>query len=169
PFMIFHDSTLKEMASYFPQSKESMLNIKGVGQKKFESYGNVFLQIIIEHCEKYEIKSIEKTKEVSSKSDTTSDRYDQTYELYLQNMTLKEISEKRNFTVNTIIEHLSKCAERGQIVDWDKFIDNPEKEKDILSAINQVGVERLKPIKEILPEEISYEDIRIIICKNELK
>ncbi|MDD2447578.1 MAG: DNA helicase RecQ [Tissierellia bacterium] len=52
PFMIFHDSTIKEMASYFPQNKENMLNIKGVGQKKFESYGDAFLEIILEHCNK---------------------------------------------------------------------------------------------------------------------
>ncbi len=34
PFIIFHDSTLKEMATYFPQDKEQFLNIKGVGIKK---------------------------------------------------------------------------------------------------------------------------------------
>ncbi len=46
PFMIFHDSTLKEMASYFPKSKEAILTIKGVGEKKYESYGDKFLEII---------------------------------------------------------------------------------------------------------------------------
>ncbi len=49
PFMIFHDSTLKEMAKYFPQTKESMLTIKGVGLKKYESYGDNFLDIIKNH------------------------------------------------------------------------------------------------------------------------
>ena len=29
PFIIFHDSSLKEMATYFPQNKEEFLNIKG--------------------------------------------------------------------------------------------------------------------------------------------
>src|SRR5690606_26301636 len=37
PFMIFHDSTLKEMAAYFPQNKAAMLTIKGVGLKKYET------------------------------------------------------------------------------------------------------------------------------------
>ena len=166
PFMIFHDSTLKEMASYFPQSKESMLNIKGVGQKKFESYGNVFLNIIVNHCEADKIISIEKDRDLSFRNGTLDDRYDKSYELYLQNMTLEEISKKRDFTVNTIIEHLAKCEERGKTIDWDRFIDNAEKEEKILSAINQVGVEKFKPIKDLLPEEISYEDIRIVINKN---
>ncbi|TJX14544.1 DNA helicase RecQ [Tissierella creatinini] len=56
PFMVFHDSTLKEMAAYFPQSKEAMLAIKGVGEKKYESYGQSFLEIIRNYAQKNEKK-----------------------------------------------------------------------------------------------------------------
>lgn len=49
PFMIFHDSTLKEMATYFPQNKESLLMIKGVGVKKYDSYGEDFIHVIKEY------------------------------------------------------------------------------------------------------------------------
>ncbi|WP_416198682.1 helix-turn-helix domain-containing protein [Sporanaerobacter sp.] len=31
---------------------------------------------------------------------------------------------------------------------------------------NEIGAERLKPIKDALPDDISYEDIRIVIIKN---
>lgn len=64
---------------------------------------------------------------------------------------------------------MERCEKRGKTVDWSRFIDDPAKEEKILKAIDQVGLERLRPIKEILPEEISYEDIRIIIIKNRLK
>lgn len=46
PFMIFHDSTLIEMSSLFPTDKESLLMIRGVGMKKYESYGEDFIKII---------------------------------------------------------------------------------------------------------------------------
>lgn len=169
PFMIFHDSTLKEMATYFPQSKAKMLTIKGVGLKKYETYGDAFLDVIKEHCIKNEINPIEKIVESALGNSNTIDRYQQTYELYLQNLTLKEIAEKRNFTANTIIEHLSKCVEKGHTIDWTRFIDNTDKEDKILSVINKVGLDKLKPIKEMLPEDISYEDIKLVIAKNELK
>ena len=97
------------------------------------------------------------------------DRYQLTYDCYLEGLSLKEIANKRGYTINTIIKHLEKCEKNGQTVDWSRFIDEPGKEEKILVAINKVGLERLKPIKEILPEEISYEDIRIIILKNGLK
>lgn len=168
PFMVFHDSTLKEMASYFPQSKEALMTIKGVGEKKYESYGESFIEKIKEYSENKGIKSIDIKKEEILREDL-ADRYQSTYDCYLEGLSLKEISEKRNFTINTIIEHLSKCVEQGQSVDWSKFIDDPIKEEKILEAINQAGLEKLKPIKELLPEDCTYEEIRLVIAKNELK
>lgn len=169
PFMIFHDSTLKEMASYFPQSKEALLTIKGVGLKKYESYGDDFLEIIRGYSLKNEKNEIEIIKEEKLEVNGLIDRYQLTYELYLQNLPLKDIAEKRNFNTNTIIEHLSRCEDKGQIIDWTSFLDNPGKEEKILSAINKVGLDKLKPIKELLTDDITYEDIKIVIVKNELK
>ncbi len=169
PFMIFHDATLKEMASFFPLNKSQLLNIKGVGLKKFESYGDSFLQIIGEYSTNNEIDPIQITKIRHSRNESLLERYNDTYKLYLDNLSLSEISEQRKYTINTIIEHLSQCDKNGQIVDWSRFIDDPIKENKILSAINEAGLEKLKAIKELLPEDISYEDIRLVIVKNQLK
>ncbi len=168
PFMIFHDSTLKEMASYFPQNKETMLMIKGVGLKKYESYGESFLKVIKDYSTHNEVSPLDIEKEEIIREDLDA-RYKSTYDCYLEGLSLKEISEKRNFTINTIIEHLSRSEEKGQTVDWLRFMDDPSKEEKILTVINRIGLERLKPIKEALPEDISYEDIKIVIAKNGLK
>lgn len=168
PFMIFHDSTLREMASYFPQNKKAMLMIKGVGLKKYDSYGESFIKVIKDYSVENEIDSVDVPKKENIREDLEA-RYKATYDCYLEGLSLKEISEKRNFTVNTIIEHLSRFEENGQTVDWSKFIDDPTKEETIISVINRIGLEKLKPIKEALPEDISYEDIRIVIAKNGLK
>ncbi len=168
PFMIFHDSTLKEMASYFPQDKEAMLMIKGVGLKKYESYGESFLEVIKDYSTRNDVSPLDIKKEEIIREDLV-DRYKSTYDCYLQGLSLKDISEKRNFTTNTIIEHLSRCEEQGQSVDWSRFIDDPTKEEKILAVINKLGLEKLKPIKESLPEEISYDDIKVVIAKNGLK
>lgn len=49
PFIIFHDSTLKEMVEQLPRSFEEMKEISGVGQKKLELYGEQFLALIREY------------------------------------------------------------------------------------------------------------------------
>ncbi|KMZ43722.1 MULTISPECIES: DNA helicase RecQ [Bacillales] len=46
PYVIFPDSTLKEMSSVCPADKQAMLQIKGVGEAKFEKYGELFLECL---------------------------------------------------------------------------------------------------------------------------
>ncbi|SPF33921.1 ATP-dependent DNA helicase RecQ [Syntrophobacter sp. SbD1] len=53
PFIIFHDSTLKEMVKYLPRSLEEMKEISGIGQRKLELYGEEFLALIQEHLEEH--------------------------------------------------------------------------------------------------------------------
>jgi len=48
PYIVFSDKTLKEMASYLPTNKEQMLQINGVGEVKFERYGEAFLEALSE-------------------------------------------------------------------------------------------------------------------------
>ncbi len=45
PYVVFSDKTLKEMAEKLPQDKEAMLDISGVGEVKFERYGEAFLEL----------------------------------------------------------------------------------------------------------------------------
>ncbi len=52
PFIIFHDSSLKEMATYLPRTKEEFLTIKGVGAKKYELHGEQFIMLIEKFNEK---------------------------------------------------------------------------------------------------------------------
>ena len=46
PYVIFHDSTLREMASAKPRTIEAMGRIGGVGARKLEAYGDAFLAVI---------------------------------------------------------------------------------------------------------------------------
>ncbi len=60
PYIIFPDKTLIEMATFFPQSKDIMLELHGVGSVKFERYGQTFLNLICKYCEINQIE--EKSK-----------------------------------------------------------------------------------------------------------
>lgn len=49
PYMIFSDKTLHDMCAKLPQSKEEMLKVSGVGEVKYEKYGNAFLDILVSY------------------------------------------------------------------------------------------------------------------------
>lgn len=59
PFIIFHDSTLKEMVKHLPRTLDEMGEISGVGQKKLDLYGRKFLSIIRKHVEETDSPDIE--------------------------------------------------------------------------------------------------------------
>jgi len=48
PFVVFHDKTLMEMVALRPKSREELLRITGVGEKKAEQFGDLFLTAIKE-------------------------------------------------------------------------------------------------------------------------
>ncbi len=54
PFMVFHDSTLREMSRLYPADTGSMLKIKGVGRAKLEKYGHDFVMVIKEYVKESE-------------------------------------------------------------------------------------------------------------------
>jgi ATP-dependent DNA helicase RecQ len=48
PYVIFHDSTLREMAAARPTSRAGLSEISGVGARKLDAYGDRFLETIRE-------------------------------------------------------------------------------------------------------------------------
>ncbi|MBA7501068.1 Ribonuclease D [subsurface metagenome] len=45
-YMIFHDSALKYIAKQRPKTKEELLQISGIGNKKYDKYGEETLKIV---------------------------------------------------------------------------------------------------------------------------
>jgi ATP-dependent DNA helicase RecQ len=46
PYIVFSDKTLKDLSVKIPQDKESMLEVHGIGEVKFERYGEEFLTLL---------------------------------------------------------------------------------------------------------------------------
>ncbi|WP_160679968.1 DNA helicase RecQ [Clostridium sp. C8-1-8] len=49
PYIIFSDSTLIQIANLRPKSREELMNIRGVGEKKIEKYGDRVLRVVYNH------------------------------------------------------------------------------------------------------------------------
>lgn len=85
--------------------------------------------------------------------------------LYKKEYSLEQIAKMRSLSENTIFNHLIDWYAAGGELEIEKFITALE-ESQILSAIANVGnAQKLSPIKELLPESISYEKIKLIVAK----
>ncbi|MFA6393494.1 MAG: RecQ family ATP-dependent DNA helicase [Patescibacteria group bacterium] len=87
-----------------------------------------------------------------------------TYDLFKEGMSLEAIAEERELTVETVEKHIVYLYERDLIKDLSEWL--PEKaEKKIMAAIKLVGDEKMKPIKELIGDEITYGEIRFCAAK----
>jgi ATP-dependent DNA helicase RecQ len=58
PYIIFTDSTLREMSEIVPTSAAGMLAIKGVGEVKFRNYGRPFLELLQSYTGESDIDAV---------------------------------------------------------------------------------------------------------------
>lgn len=170
PFVVFADASLKEMSRYFPVSKEMMLNIKGVGQMKYEKYGEDFIHAIREFAEEHNISPNPAAEAPSKTEEPIDDRpsYLISFDYYKDGDSIREIAKKRNFSPITIQEHIFRSVREGNVIDWSEIFNETE-EKLVLQAAEKAGRDKLKPIKEELPEEIDYFKIKAVLVKDELQ
>ncbi len=49
PYVVFHDTTLRELVRLKPLKREEMERIQGVGEHKLRKYGEAFLRVVREH------------------------------------------------------------------------------------------------------------------------
>lgn len=150
PYVVFADSSLKLMAQQQPQTIEDFAEISGVGTHKLNQYGDKFVSEIRAFCQEQKLP-------IALPSTT----HMVTLQFYQQGLSVEEIAQKRGFTPRTIITHLSELLEMKQPVDLDRLVAL-ELQKQILQAIQTVGADSLKTLREHLGEDYSYEDIQLV-------
>ena len=154
---------------------EELLQISGFGEVKLARYGAIFMDVIrsyaLEHnltsriaqkAPKRERPKIPSVKESLSAADTRSATRRETLELFKSGHPITEIAAMRKKSVNTIEEHLAAFVYSGELPV--RSVMSAERLAQILPVIETKGHMALKPIKEALPEEVSYADIRIAIA-----
>ncbi|MDQ0216345.1 ATP-dependent DNA helicase RecQ [Oikeobacillus pervagus] len=167
PFVIFSDQTLRDLCLQLPKTVEELLTVKGIGEHKQKKYGERFIEAISNYCAEHpERKSVQPMeKEVlSHPKKSVKDSHLITYEMLEKGQTIGEISKKRQLSKQTIENHLVKCSQEGLLIDWASFIPE-EFEPLIEKAVQEANTNRLKPIKELLPENVTYFMIRSYFMK----
>lgn len=166
PYVIFHDSSLKAMATYLPQNLSDFKGIGGVGHVKLEKYGDLFIKEIASYCRNRNIEPQHiEPKQGGEHHDpvkrVVTSTLRETLELYNKNLTVEEIAGKRNMSKGTIASHIEKLIISGEEICIDKFV-KIDKQVHILRAISIIGEKRLTPIKKKLGDDYSYEEIRLV-------
>lgn len=165
PYVIFPDQTLIEMAAYYPQSIASLLTISGVGQVKLRRYGEPFLEVIQDYCQKHELQ--EGRKEAPRTKSDSHRRYVLVAEAYNAGETVQSLMDRYQVTAGTIIDHLMRYLVAGNQIrngaDLETFTSvTAEQRQAAFAAFAEVGTTFLKPVYEKLQGALNYDELKIL-------
>jgi ATP-dependent DNA helicase RecQ len=168
-YIIFSDSTLLDLATYLPITSSELLKISGFGAFKAEKYGQAFLEMVQDFCMAYKLQTRthlrqpkRERKQTAPGTERASDTKRLTFEMYKKGKTIAEIAEERNLSAITIETHLSFYIARHEL-QIDDLVEG-SKRMAIEKSAEIFGRNSLKVLKENLPEEIGYGDIRMVLA-----
>ncbi len=165
PFVVFGDVTLRQMATYLPQSHESLARISGVGAAKLEQFGQAFLSAIQSYASEHGLteQSVPTHRRGGVRpTQRGGSTLQETRSLLLQKLSLGQIASSRGLTEGTIVNHLSRLAASGEHLELEHLLPPPERLAKIEAAFRQSGGQYLAPVREILGEEFSYVELNLV-------
>jgi ATP-dependent DNA helicase RecQ len=165
PYVVFPDMSLRYMAQRRPQSRSLFAQIPGVGSNKLAAYFTPFTDEIKDYCLSHNLKmdiEPQRTTIVAPAPSVNGGMtHQRTLALYREGLSIDKIASVRNLKSSTIISHLSELAEAGEAIDLDRLVQ-PAHYEVIADALQQVGDDLLRPVKDFLGDEYSYEEIRLV-------
>jgi len=168
PYVIFGDVTLRQMAAYLPQSRESLSRISGVGAAKLEQWGEAFLEVIRSHAgeqglEERPVPGSRRGRESpGSKVSRQGSTHIATKQLLEQGRSITEIAAERGLSVRTVVGHVEKLVGGGEDVDLGPLLPSSDRLEAIQRALDRSGATVLAPVKAMLGKDYTYEEIRLV-------
>ncbi|KAI9198535.1 hypothetical protein LWI28_017629 [Acer negundo] len=197
PYAICGDQTLKIIALTRPSTKARLANIDGVNQHLVTAHGNHLLQTISNLSQKLNLSldgevavQIGPTRNLGSVANNqrkliptrnqrklSPAKYEAWKMWQEDGLSIQKIANYPGRAApikeQTVLEYLLEAAQEGFEIDWARFCDEGgltiENFSAIQAAISKVGsTDKLKPIKNELPEEISYAQIKAFMAMQSL-
>lgn len=168
-YLVANQNALKEIATYLPFTKKDLMQLSGFGKAKADKYGDDILDMVQDYCNTHNLESNMAAKEPTPKRERKEKSLEDktptnilSFNLFKEGKSIEEIAKERNFSIGTIEGHLSWFVGNGEI-DIDKLVSE-EKQLLIKEAISVHGRTSTKILKENLPENISYGEIRMVMA-----
>ena len=152
-FIVLHDSALDALCAAKPSSLGELRGVSGFGDKKTESYGKEILAALQRFKE-----GVRASTDWHAKASRPAN---ETLQLLQEGRSFEEIAQIRGRKVSSVEALVADLIEAGDAEFRPEWL-SAETYAQIASALQQFGKERLKPVKEALPEEISYGQIRLV-------
>jgi ATP-dependent DNA helicase RecQ len=153
-YIVLSDAALVDLCRKRPSNLRELLAVSGVGERKAELYGGEIFAAF---------EAFRKGARAAAKAAPQASPAEETIRLLGEGKTFAEIAEARGRQVATVVNLVADLVEKGRLpyrVEW----VGEAAHRRIEEAIGRLGSQWLKPLREALPPEITYDDIRLVVA-----
>lgn len=146
PYMIFGDGTLREMSIKYPTSKIEILEISGVGEIKYDRYGERFIEVIKDYIIENNIK-----KEIVVDKEPSEEIEDDYFEVNTNKELLERLINIRKDFANKLNLPVSMVLSKNTLKEISgRYPNTLEKLKDI----GGIGPKKIETYGHQIVEEV---------------
>jgi ATP-dependent DNA helicase RecQ len=151
--VVLQDATLQALCRLQPQTREQFQRVPGMGENKMQWYAADLLDALRRFRQGERARDDWQARASSPAMETLS--------LLQKGFTFDEIAVRRGRKVSTVVSLIASLIESGETSFQPQWI--PAATYDtIREACLRFGLDLLRPIKDALPDSISYEEIRLV-------
>ncbi|MFA7151370.1 MAG: helix-turn-helix domain-containing protein, partial [Candidatus Paceibacterota bacterium] len=141
--------------------------ISGVGAKKLEQFGEMFLSVINDFADENNISPRDNPNKKQEKPAAKIKKtgpvfYVRTREQLAKKIPIDRIAENQDLKVATIINHIEKMVEAGEKLDLEYLKSPKKKYETIKAAFEKFGGNEMKPVFDHFDGKYSYDEIRLV-------
>ena len=154
-YVVMHDTTLEELCHRRPASLADVWRVPGFGERKTEKYGPAVLEAL---------GRFRDGARAAAPPKKTSKPAAETMHLLAQGRSFAEIAELRGRQISTVMGMVAELVERGKVQFQASWVE-AKNQALIEAACARLGFSPLTPLKEALPPEITFGEIRLVISR----
>ncbi len=167
PYVVFADSTLRELAAIRPRTPEALSGVRGIGERKAEAFSETFLRHIREWSETHGLSQDASPRrravEAPAAPRPLSHNRRVAFERFEHGDSVEAVAVSLGLSPRTIEQYLVEWIVASSPPDVSRWAP-PDVYERVAAAARECGLDRLKPIFDALGGEVPYGQIRAVVA-----
>jgi ATP-dependent DNA helicase RecQ len=157
-YIVLSDAALEDLCRKQPSNLRELLGVAGIGERKAELYGGEIFAAFEAYRNGARAAGPKGHPEVLQVSPA-----EETMRLLEEGKSFEDIAGIRGRQFSTVINMVADLVEKGRLEYRMEWVGEAN-HRQIEEVVRRLGSQWLKPLREALPAEITYEQIRLVVA-----
>jgi len=164
PYVIFADTTLRELARIRPTELAGLRMVKGLGDKRIADFGDYLLEQMRGYCVAHELTTNQLRSEDKPRPRNVNVTRDQAFEMYRAGRSVQEVTAATGRAASTAWQYLAEYLAEEQPADVEAWVDAATYQR-VRAAVEEVGATALRPIFDMLIGAVAFALIGVVVAQ----